>query len=559
MRIWLGLALGALLCAPAPAQDASQPRPEIYGTVLEYPSRSPIAGAPVELLFEQQTQPLLSTKTDSKGAFEFHPDAVGRYTVRIQAQGYKSLGNTFAAALFLRASGGDFARSRSSTIESQSILTAGRPKQELNFVLARPTELRGQVVDEETGEPLAKIPVNWVTPAVASKTFLSGPQVYTDGDGQFVFPSVLPGEYAIQIHPRLLGAAQIVTKFSEDDLETIDQDFETTFWPGGREFNPSAVFNTSPGSSLNTGVVKVRKTDYYRVQVALTAANCPDGDFVHVRLEDASSVPNQRPTPELDQVPCASSFLIRGIAPGSYVLNLTHSLIPQTRAVASLPFSIRDRNIQLAASLNRGVDIRGRIVLVDGVTPPSFDQLTINLEPIEGVSFISPRFSPGNDGEFRLVNLPQGRELVSLQSNRAGYYLREVRYNGRPEPETIFTVDPGASQQLLELVLDNKPGAIAGVVEENDNPVSKPYVVAAKWPYSGETVELHRSFGGADGKFRLPALSPGEYRVLAVSDANKDKLIDPAVLERLLPYAEKVTLGRGATQDVHLKLVDPDR
>jgi len=56
-------------------------------------------------------------------------------------------------------------------------------------------------------------------------------------------------------------------------------------------------------------------------------------------------------------------------------------------------------------------------------------------------------------------------------------------------------------------------------------------------------------------------LPPGEYRILAVQSAPlpDGQQIGPPMLTRLWSAAEKVTLERGGSQSVSLKLSDPLR
>lgn len=527
------------------AQDAQPPLPEIHGKVIEFGTHYGIAGAQVELLVEGRKQPVSSTVTDSQGAYDIHPGAIGHYTIRVQMEGYKPLlggevpgGLSLTAALLSRAP---------ATSEVRVVITNGNPKEEANFTFVRPGELRGRVIDEETGVPLAKVAVKWATPnAGGGVAYLGGPSVLTDDDGQFVFPTVLPANYAIEIH----AVEQIIAKFSEQDASKVDEGLETTFWPGGREFNANATFTVGSGQSLNAGTIKARKASYYRLRVNVTPG-CPSGQNMNLQL-----IPVPASAERLNgSVPCGSDFLITNVPPGSYSLQIV-SGPAATRAMATTPVEIRDRNVTVAAALERGIDIDGRIVTVDGVDPPPMAQITVLVQQPGMANAVQ---TPDAQGQFRWSRLPRGRTVVSVLRAPAGFYLREIRYSGQTQPDDAFVVDPAASSQTLELVLDNKPSAITGVVEDNDNPVNQPYVVAVKWPASLDMAPKHRISGSADGKFRIAGLPPGEYRVLAVSDANKDKLSEPGVLERLLPYAEKVTLDRGAAQDVHLKLVDPNR
>jgi hypothetical protein len=551
----LGLACAAL----AFSQDTRNPRPEIHGTVLEFGTDFGLAGAQVNLLQEGQKQPVASATTDSQGAFVFHPDTIGHYDVQVEMEGYRAIQG--AAIPGIRVVSAMLLSATPATIQTHVVITSGNPKEEVHFTLVRPAELRGRVIDDETGELLAKVPVAWVTlnSVAGARSWGQGMPVLTGDDGQFVFPSVLPGDYAVATLPRVLGAAQILTQFSEDDLKLFDQDFEKAYWPGGHDLNPVALLAVGSGQSVSVGTIKVRKTVYYRIHVNFAPGNCPPGEKARVQFRLAAG----------DQItgeaPCGSDFLIRNVQPGSYELQLSAGRTAETRVQGKVAVEVRDRNLDLPAALERGVDLDGRVIIADetvadGAAPP-LNELTVQVQLVDGAIFGSQPLNPDPQGQFHLVNLPLGRQSVSLLRARGGFYLREIRYNGHAQPDNAFTLDPNSAAQLLELVIDNRPAAITGVVEDDDNPVNKPYVVVTRWPYSAGmlNLSLRKIGGGDDGRFQFRGLSPGEYRILAVSDANKDQLNQPGVLDRLLPAAEKITLDRAGIQDVHLKLTDPFR
>ncbi len=67
----------------------------------------------------------------------------------------------------------------------------------------------------------------------------------------------------------------------------------------------------------------------------------------------------------------------------------------------------------------------------------------------------------------------------------------------------------------LEVILDDKPAAIGGVVEVDGNPLSKAYVVLTSWPMSSENMlsSLKKTSGNDNGNFRFGGLPPGDYRI----------------------------------------------
>ena len=309
---------------------------------------------------------------------------------------------------------------------------------------------------------------------------------------------------------------------------------------------------------MSVGTIKVRQATYYRVHAIFPAINCPAGEKVQLQF----GIPRiAGPADRINgQVPCGSDFVIRNVQPGSYQLTLSVGR-GAAHAQAFVPVDVFDKNVDLVATLARGVDVEARVVVADGAGQPSVHDMAVLVQLIGEPFASSGPVNPDEEGRVHLVNLPFGRQSVEILRASPGYYLREIRYNGVAQPERAFTLDGNSPAHLLELVIDNQPAAITGIVEEHDNPVIRPYVVVAHWPYDSGMMNLsvHKASGDNDGKFRLLGLSPGDYRVLAVTEADKDKLNASGVLDRLLPAGEKLTLDRGGVQDLHLKLTDPNR
>jgi len=539
------LASLSLLAAFATAvyPQASPPSPEIQGTVVEYGTHLGLSGVQVILLKNGEKDPVTTTATDSQGAFSLRPGDFGHYTVKVAMDGY------------------NLAPPDLSNISASSgavVLTTGNPKEELHFTLVRPGEITGRVVDEETGEPVAKVRVK-IVPSKSNTQILvlaGGIPILTDTEGKFVIANVIPGNYVVETLPAALGTTQISAEFSDQEETQVDRDIEQAFWPGGGDLDSASPLQVASGGSVSVGTLKIRTASYYRARVRFVPANCPAGAKAFVRLRHVS----RNTADQINaQVPCGSDFLIRAIPHGSYDIAIFAGR-GETLAQTRIPLDIADKNVEVSAALERGVDVDVRIAVADDVAQPASDQVTVILNDRDMLSPNAP-FNPGQDGTFRLPNQPLGRKYVELLRAPNGLYLREVRYNGIAQNEAAFDLDGGSQAHIVELVLDNKPGAIRGVVQEGDKPVYQPYVVAARWPLSSDmlTSSVHKLEGGADGKFTIGGLSPGEYRIFAVSRAASDKLSDPSVLQRLLMSAEKVTLDRGGIQNVELKPADPSR
>jgi hypothetical protein len=139
----------------------------------------------------------------------------------------------------------------------------------------------------------------------------------------------------------------------------------------------------------------------------------------------------------------------------------------------------------------------------------------------------------------------------------ATHYVESIRYDGREIADGVFTPAPGAE---LEIVVADRPATLTGTVIHGDAPTAA-LVAAVPWPLGRfdplSPVPLSAT-SDAQGRFQL-RLPPGEYRILAVPPDRRARLGEPGVLNLLAASAERVTLDRGDSRAVDLRLLDPGR
>jgi hypothetical protein len=120
-----------------------------------------------------------------------------------------------------------------------------------------------------------------------------------------------------------------------------------------------------------------------------------------------------------------------------------------------------------------------------------------------------------------------------------------------PQPEIRGVVlEPGTNQPVVDAEI------IIGGVMGGDKPVSRPVVMARKWPPQAilspsGTVAAR---GDEAGQFRIAGLAPGEYHVIALRSL--DPATNQAALERALAAAKKVEVGPNGIQNVTLEVTD---
>ena len=546
-----GLLLAAALCA-AP-QDAGKPasRPEIHGAVLEAGTSQPVVDADVSLYFRGEERPSIrvalgvlgaqsTTRTDFTGAFAFHPDKLGFYAVAVRKEGYSAPGQ----------GGGNSSK--------DVTLTAADPVGEARLFLARPGRVAGSVVDETTDKPLPNLSL-----LVAEVRNVDGFHAASGGaggvattgpDGRFVVTNLRAGEYVVVTQPQRNGKERLLTKFSDTDLKAVDQDYERAYWPGGHDLETAIPVVVGSGASVDIGTVRARAVPHYRLRVRVPAATCSP--------QDTMAVYEQYPgylTGIAEDVPCGAEMLITGFAPGSYRLILTvNRRTAEARETASIPFVIKDENIEITAPLERGLAVDGTLAAADGARAPDFTKIRIGFYPIGAIPFADLAMGKAADaaGKFRRVGVPPVKHKILISGLGAGNYVKETRYNGIPVDDLVLPLDRSAMTQSLTILIDDKPAAVTGVVTSGDKPVGEPYVILAKWPLPGgdSPYSPARVAGDDKGKFQFTGLTPGEYRIVALRSREEDDNRAPGALERALEGAKKIELGPSAFQNVTVEV-----
>jgi hypothetical protein len=421
--------------------------------------------------------------------------------------------------------------------------------QEFHFSLMRLGELRGRVVDEE-GKPL--VGVRLQAHAVSSD-WPSFAGAVTDKDGNFAAENLTPGKYLVRIFPQHAGAIEILPQFSEEDLNVVDQDLEASEWPGGFDERSASPVTVSSGAALSVGLITARTVSYYRARVSVFSGDCASGqtlDFVVIPASGLSGFALPM------KAPCGKDFLVRNLKPGSHWFALSNGQKGEKYEWALAPIEVTRKNLAIALTMSPGVEIRGQVLAADGAELPPREPV-IGVRPVIGTNFGVPA-APDSAGKFSVKNLEGGLHRVSVQGLSGKYYVKELRYDGRALVDGSITPTPGS---LLEIVIDDKAATLTGTVAGLDKPGSGAVILAAKWPPVQDregTFLIVSDDASADqyGRFQIAGLTPGEYRVVALSPSGGARP-NMNVLVRLFSSGQTVTLDQRGVQDVSLKLTEP--
>ncbi|MEO8096139.1 MAG: carboxypeptidase-like regulatory domain-containing protein [Acidobacteriota bacterium] len=532
-----------LLATSAVAQNL-----EIRGTVIERGPNTGLAGVQVTLTEFVQNGDTLDPKlfanifTDAGGRFSFKPTHFGDFRLDIQKAGYMA---------------GD----RDSIIEFV-VLTSERAAQEFRFGLMQPASLTGRVVDEKD-QPVANLQLMITGPETAQIN-RGGIEITTGADGSFTAKNVSPGAYLVRVSPGAADWNNAIMDFSEDDFKVVDEDFETTYWPGGVTDARSALpLNVAPGSPANIGTIRVRRVKYYRTHVSV-AGPCPAGqkwEFTVRRKEDTG-----RPVLSTS-VPCRKELIIKNLRSGSYDLFLwsrrySNDGRPERDSIwAATPLEIRDENSKAALTIAPGIDLTGRVIAAEGSKVPVLKNIRVMLRVEAAGGVVGEGAEIDLDGNLFVPSLPFERYRVSLMSPPS-HYVKEVRYGGVLVTDGRFTLVKGAS---FEFVLDEHPASIVGTITRNDKPVPAAALYVVKLPQEAQAVQWEGNSPWSyfvpvrEGQFQLGGLAPGEYRIGAIPLELTLPTSEAELRHRIATEGQRITLQRGEQKVVQLKASDPAR
>lgn len=236
---------------------------------------------------------------------------------------------------------------------------------------------------------------------------------------------------------------------------------------------------------------------------------------------------------------------------------------------AEMPIAIGTGDLAgLAVSLRTGLTVSGAVTFSGAAEPPTPEQraaLNLSLEPADGrtadLLMQAVRGRVDANGTFTTVGVPAGRYILRVSGAPAGWTLRDGMHGGRDITSQAIDLD-GESATGVAVTFTDRPTLLTGSVRDaGGNPDGRATVLVfpaeqAGWVDTGsQPRRLRQARTGQDGSFRVEALPPGDYYVVAVDDAALARWPDPAVLAPLARDAVPVRLGDGGTASQTLTTV----
>lgn len=334
--------------------------------------------------------------------------------------------------------------------------------------------------------------------------------VLSSADGGFVFPSVPPGDYVLDVLP---ARADLIRPAAEPSKPASG--VYRTQWP-----DVSAPLSLYAGGELDTGSVLLDHGPLQRVLANLEFDPCEGNLFVtwgqrlgKLNLQHARQM-----------VPCGGPVAIDNVSPGDYILAASFQgasvagyryIHLPVHVTAREPVNIRQQAANLAF-------LRGRIHLPDGATA-GWTNVQVQMFPVSGSPSLveAAPVSVDPSGQFQVPVRAGWTYSLTVHGLPAKLALSHIAHNGVRLQSRIVALGDAAAHDTLAIHLSDRLADVAGIVTGADGkPAERATVLLAHWPAvlsDGFPVTM-RTESLEDGSFTLAQVPAGRYRAVAIHD-----------------------------------------
>lgn len=539
--------------APVPATENEKPG-VIRGTVLSATTKEPLRRTDVTLTSAMRSgsgsgpgpaimpggmPSMTKSVTDAEGNFHFSDVKPGTYFLRAERSGY------VAAQYGSRGPGSP---------PVQLTVRAGQDVTNLRIEMTPQAVIAGRVLDDE-GEPMQNVMVMVVNADATQQAgrrpgprmFGMGSQAQTDDRGQFRLHNLPPGRYLLQVTPGRIGGMPVTAQTSETGEE---MGFVTTYYPGVTDPSQASKIETTPGAELSGFDFRLKRTRVFRVrgQVLDPLGQPAKNYFVNVMPKAAVYGPLMAqqfyPMPN-------GGFEIRNLVPGSYRMMVRSNMAGGEGLSYSDTFEMGPQNVEgLILRLQSPVSVKGT------VQQPSEQKLDLSSMRVmlQGDMPMMQRGGPPpvkDDGYFEVENVPPGRYRLNFMGLQGGY-IESIRYGDSDVMASEFDVT--SSPAPLRVVVRSGGASVSGVIQQDGKPASGLVYLIPAEPALRSPQTVRSATPDQEGQFTLNNLRPGDYLVLALSEADWGIWDDPVDFQAIQSKAKKVSLKETSKELVELAI-----
>src|SRR6266446_8807911 len=538
----------AVTSAATPAAEQMSFR--ISGTVVDGMTGQPLAHTQVSIAAEGIRDSGQFTVTEEDGRFVFENLAPGHYPLFARRRGYLQQfykqHDQFSTAI---------------------IVGAELNTENLRFEMRPDASISGQVL-AEMNEPVrnAQVMLLRLGLALGRRHNWLYVSAQTDDLGRFHFGHLDPATYFVAVsaqpwyaqrvmHQRVQqtdSSGQTTIQEITNGEPELDVVYPITFFPNAPDIAGAAPITVHSGDA-ETADLRLQPVPALHMIVRTASAAGASGDSaetenVWAQVTQVVADGIQMGVRANNQQIAPGMVEISGLPPGRFNVRLNSNKGGET--------SSRSQEVQLAGSTevtlsdaNASAGVSGVARLENGaaLVPSPMIQLRARAS---GESFMA---QADQSGEFSLKDqtVPPGTYDILIQP--AGVAVKSTSATGGKASGRSLEIT-GGQDVRLKIVLSEGTGRITGFALKDGKPLDSVMIVLVPEVPEHNLVLFRRDQSDSDGSFRLPAVHPGKYTVVAIEDGWELEWLTPGVLEKYLAGGEVVHVTPNAKIEVKVKV-----
>ena len=229
---------------------------------------------------------------------------------------------------------------------------------------------------------------------------------------------------------------------------------------------------------------------------------------------------------------------------------------------AQVPVDVNADVENIGVSVSSGITIPGRI-RIEGTQPSDqnpYARLSLLFQS-GGGSLITAALQGGgpvritaSDGTFVVTRITPGDYKLTVTGMDPGMYIKDARLDRTDLLEGIAIAD--RVDGSIDITLSPNAGQVDGsLVDAAGKPVSGLQAVLVPARFRSRNDLYKTAITGADGRFTVRGITPGDYRIFAWEDIEPFSYFDADVLKPYEQQGKPVHIQENSKEAVEVKII----
>ena len=498
--------------------------PSLEGVAVHAVTGEPVKKAQVRLRRADGTTSLVAT-TDVSGRFVFQQIEPAHYRLSATRTGFVPYEHG----------------AKSGTPGVTLNLSSGLHLRDLTLKLTPLGVITGRVVSDD-GERLGRASVTALVPAVTrgKRHFQSVSSTTTNDLGEYRLFDMIPGRYFVMVNYEHRSA----------------ESYQPLYYPNVTDGAQAVAVHVPPGAEVS-GIdftLSVTRTFRVRGKVISRVSGDPIANTTVTLVSRAEHMDIVRRN--VVRTAAAGTFELVSVAPGNYWL-VCNQYSDNRQLYGRTLVEVLGQNVDdVTLAAGPAFEVRGRVRLEGDrkLDPKGLSVQLLSHEPGWMSGGATARIEA--DGAFTIKGVTPDDYFVEVGGLRGDLYFKGVFAGRENLIDTGLNLTGGVAPDGLEIVVASNAGSLDGAVSRGSEPAQGVNVVLVPEPAARRSRYSFYKIVSADaaGRFHIPGVAPGNYRVYAGSAVNLELFQDPDYLKANESQSKLVTVREGSRESVQLTL-----